>query len=406
MRTGLDDAATLSPPPSAANGQSDQGEQLLVAVDEIAATLAGEAAQGEADGQLTQRAVDALRSRGLWRMRLCRELGGLELPIVTQLRVLSALAAVDTSSAWCTMVANSSVAVLGGSMPSPATDIIFADGVPTCSIVAAPGGKATPVDGGYQISGTWRLASGIHHTDWIHAAAFINGDPSQLLPLALPTRDVQILDSWHVVGLAGTGSNDFTVSDYFLPASLAGRTEKPYGQLRGERRYDTMGLDHLESYEHLAFAIGVARRALDELTRSLAGDPSRRTVSDREVVQSQIGEAVVKLRAIEALAVTIYARVDAASLGQTQLWTKEDRHLPRALAVWATEAALDVTQLAFQRSGAGALLGPNILEKLLRDMSVAATHIMVDDRAVAGYAQHLLESRSTDSDLRTRSDAR
>ena len=371
------------------------GERLLAAVARIEGTLAAGAARSDAEGRLVDGSVEALRQHGLWRMRLCRELGGLELPIVTQIRVLAALAAVDTSSAWCTMVANSSLAVLGGTMPPAAIEQIFAEGVPACSIVAPPGGVATPVDGGYVLNGVWKLASSLHHADWIHAAAYVERDPSRLLTMAIPAREVEVLDSWHVVGLAGTGSNDFRLTDYFVPDTLVGRRDNPYGQLRGARRYDRLDVVDLESYEHLAFALGVGRRALDELRRTFA-ENLRPHTADREVVQAELGQAYVTLEAVRATAMSVFARADAAAVGQEQVWTAVDRHLPRALAVWATRRALECVQMAFQRSGAGALSQPNILEKLLRDMSVAATHTVVNDTAYSSYAHDLVEARGTD----------
>ncbi len=369
-----------------------ESETLLRAVQDISETLRSGSVQSDEEGRLVDASVDALRSAGLWRMRLCGELGGLELPIVTQIQVLAALAADDASSAWVTMVANGGVAVLGATMPPAAVDRLFANGVPSCSIIAAPGGVATPTHGGYLLSGTWRLASGIHHADWVHASAFVDRDPSRLLPLAIPARDVELLDSWKVVGLGGTGSNDFKLTDYFLPAELAGSEDDPYGQVRGVRRYDLVGLEHLESYEHLAFAIGIARRALRELRLILARPPAGRHIGDREIVQEQFGRSVLRLQTVEALAYSLYARVDAAATGQLQCWSDGERHLPRVLAAQATELALECVQLAFRRSGLAALHRPNILEKLLRDMSVAATHVVVDDSAFASYAQHLVES--------------
>ena len=367
-------------------------EQLLQSVRAVAYTLEANATQSDACGRLSDESVTALRSHGFWRMRLCRELGGFELPIVTQIEVLAALADVDASSAWCTMVVNDGLAVLGATMPASTIERVFADGVPSCSIVAASGGVARPVEGGYVVSGTWRLASSIHHADWVHACAFIERDPSRLLPLAIPVQDVEMLDTWNVVGLRGTGSNDFKLTDYFLSADLVGHEHNPHGQVRGTRRYDVVDVESLESYEHLAFATGIARRVLRELRGVLAKPPVGRNVGDREVVQEQFGRSVLRLQAIEALAYSLYARVDAAALGGSQCWSEGERHLPRVLAAQATELALECTQLAFRRSGLAALQSPNILEKLLRDMSVAATHVIVDDAAFASYAQQLIET--------------
>ena len=368
------------------------GSDLLAAVDAIAGALQSAAAASDAAGRLSDSSVRALRANDLWRLRLCRELGGLELPIVAQIEVIAALAAVDTSAAWCTMVANDAVAMLGATMPDAAINRIFADGVPACSIVAAAGGIATPTEGGYLLTGTWRLASAIHHADWVYATALVERDPSRVLPLAIPVRDVALLDTWDVVGLAGTGSVDFQLTDYFLPAELGGRVPAQKDGPRGRRRYDLVDVEHFESYEHLAFAIGVARRALRELRLVLAQPPGGRQLGDRELVQEQFGRSVLRLQTVEALSHSLYTRIDAAALGELQSWSDGERYLPRVLAAQASELALECVQLAFRRSGLAALHRPNILEKLLRDMSVAAAHAMVDDSAFTTYAQHLVES--------------
>ena len=365
---------------------------MLARVGIIGETLRAGAAQSDLQGKLVDASVDALRSSELWSMRLCRELGGLELPIVLQIRVLAKLAAEDASSAWCTMVANNAAAVLGATMPPAAITRIFGDGVPACSIVAGPGGFATPVEGGFLLTGTWRLASSIHHACWVHATALIDRDPSRVLPVAIPAGDVTLVGSWNVVGLAGTGSNDFKLEGYFLPTDLTGREENPYGQLRGVRRYDLAGFDHVESYEHLAFALGLGARALRELRMVLTAASGTRHVADREIVQGRFGQLVVSLQAVEALAYVFYERVDALAVGEKLGWSHDDRYRPRALAVHATQVALECVKMAFHRSGSAGLHQPNIFEKLLRDMSVAATHAVVDDTAFTSYAQQLIET--------------
>ena len=275
---------------------------LMGALASIKDILQNGAADSDRQGRLTEETVAALQTNGFWRIRLCRELGGLELPIVAQIEVLAALADIDASSAWCSMVANNGVAMLGATMPDAAIERIFADGVPPCSIVAAPGGFATPTAGGFILNGTWRLASSIRHATWVHATAFIERDPSRLLPLAIPAGDIEVLDTWNVVGLGGTGSNDFKLTNYFLPDELAGREDAPYRQIRGKFRYEPVDVEHVDSYEHLAFAIGIGRRALRELRAMLAKPLPGRYICDREVVQEELGKAVVKLQAVEALA--------------------------------------------------------------------------------------------------------
>jgi indole-3-acetate monooxygenase len=373
-------------------GDANSGLALLDAVRAIKSTLECGADKSDAQGFLAGETIEALTSSGLWRIRLCRDLGGFELPIVAQILILSALAAEDTSSAWCTMVANNGLAMIGSTMPDATIARVFASGPPNCSIVATPGGSATPTEGGYVLNGSWRFASAIKHADWVHATVFVERDPSRLLPIVIPAADVTLLDTWTVVGLSGTGSYDFALKDYFLPVEMAGREDGPLKQVRGLRRYDIVDVEHIESYEHLAFAIGIAQRALRELRAVLAQPPLGRHIGDRELVQEQFGRSVVRLQAIEALAYSLYGRIDAAALGHKQSWSNGERHLPRVLAAQASELALECVQLAFRRSGLAALQRPNIFEKLLRDMSVAAMHAAVDDSAFASYARDLVES--------------
>ena len=136
----------------------------------------------------------------------------------------------------------------------------------------------------------------------------------------------------------------------------------------------------------------MGRRALKELRGLLAKPVPGRHICDREVVQEELGRAVVQLQAVEALAYSVFARIDAAAAGESRSWPASDRHLPRSLAAWATALALECVQLAFRRAGLSALHKPNIFDKLLRDMSVAATHVVVDDSSFPSYAQHLMET--------------
>ncbi|CAA9217664.1 MAG: hypothetical protein AVDCRST_MAG57-430 [uncultured Blastococcus sp.] len=380
--------------------EQTQTTRLLDAVAMIADVVQDGAAESDRQGTLADKTVTALREHGFWRMRLCRELGGLELDVSSQVQVLAALAAVDTSSAWCTMVANSAVAALGATMPQPAIERIFASGVPLCSIAAAPAGVAVPDGDGFRVSATWRLASSINHAEWLHAVAFVEGDPSRPLPLAIPAQELDVLDTWNVIGLAGTGSNDVALVDHHLPHELAGRIGNPSHQLRGTRRYDLLALEDLESYEHLAFAVGVASRALDELGTALSHGRGGSATGDREIVQMELGGALVDLQAMQSLARAVYDRADAAAAGDASAWSEQDRHLPRAVATWATRRALEIVQLAFHRSGGAALYRPNIFEKLLRDMSVAATHVMVNDAVLATHALRTIQAHGMDESVR------
>ncbi|GIT69377.1 MAG: hypothetical protein Ct9H300mP27_04810 [Chloroflexota bacterium] len=81
------------------------------------------------------------------------------------------------------------------------------------------------VKGGYKVSGRWSFASGIRHSEWVAGGAVVKNqkeDAPQQIRLVVPTVQVQIHDNWQVVGLKGTGSCDYSISDVFVPEGLHG----------------------------------------------------------------------------------------------------------------------------------------------------------------------------------------
>lgn len=375
-------------------GAASDEKRLLREVAMIGDLLHEEAETAEIATQLSCTVVDALRDAGLWRMRLSRELGGLELPMLSQLRIIAELAALDPSSAWCTMFVNTAIARIGAIMPDAAVSRVFADGVPAASIVIPPGGIATPTDGGYLITGHWRYATAIHHVDWLLTSVRIERDPSRLLPVVIPAGDLHQLDSWDPTGLRATGSIDLTLENYFLPDELTGRLSAPFEQIRGARRYESTRISFPESFEHAAFACGVARRAIAELRKLLADRELSAGKGGREVVLTQFAEAEVELQAVWALIEQTSKKIDAVHEGSSHAWDEADRLLPRVIAARATKLALHCTQIALERAGLSAMRRGEVLERLARDMTVAASHIAVNDAAFAAYAQHLVETQS------------
>jgi indole-3-acetate monooxygenase len=376
-------------PAPAVNDDSSVRETLLSSVAAIRPALIEAASRSEAAGTLDGQAVAALRSAELWNMRLMRELGGLEVSINTQIAVLTALAEIDAASAWCTMVANNAVGTIGAYMGDTAVTEVFKDGIPACAAVAAPEGRAISAPGGYRVTGTWRFASGIRHTDWIVASTLVDGDPARPILMVLRTAQVTIHDTWHVIGLRGTGSCDFSVEDHFVPEHLTVPAVKRL-QLRGSRLYARSGII-LAVYEHHAFALGLGRRALRELTVALVAGKGSRLAADREVVQSEVARLAIQLDAVESEARSYYASIEAVADLPTLEVDPMTGTKGRALAAWATEVAAECITAGFQRMGGLALYTPNPFEQLKRDIAAAQAHVLVNDAAFAAYGAAIFE---------------
>lgn len=193
------------------------------------------------------------------------------------------------------------------------------------------------------------------------------------------------------MGLRGTGSCDFSVDNLFLPSRYV--TDPMLDvPARGGSLY-LMGRPGFVTNEHSAFALGVAKRALDATTEAAAakyrGYTSSNLVANRPVFQRALGEADLKLRAARAL--NVESLEDAwrmVTVGETP--GPELQARLRGAATHTTEAALDVATTCFRYCGGEALFQSNVVQRCLRDLNAAAQHQMVSDSAYENYGQFLL----------------
>jgi len=84
-----------------------------------------------------------------------------------------------------------------------------------------PAVTATPVEGGWRVTGTWKFVSGIMNSDYALLVTLQdNGaEPPTPLGLVVAVTDGDIDDVWYFSGMKGTGSNTFHLNDVFVPES-------------------------------------------------------------------------------------------------------------------------------------------------------------------------------------------
>src|SRR5271167_1201470 len=172
-------------------------------------------------------------------------------------------------------------------------------------------GKAVPVNGGYRVSGRWSWASGIRHADWVAGMTLVDGaDGPYPRMTVFPVGQVEIHDNWHVSGLKGTGSCDFSVADLFVPEAFT-FDMRTWETKRGGPLYQ-LGLPGLLINELAGFALGVGRRALDEIIQLARtkhrGYAKPTSLAERGVFQRSIGESDLRLRAARALAIEVFEK--------------------------------------------------------------------------------------------------
>ncbi len=368
---------------------------LMDAVESVRDTLEAGAMAAEADATLPPTSVDALYDSGLLRLKMPHVLGGAEADPVTQLDVLEAVSRIEPAAGWCLMIGAASLGGLSAFLPDEAIEEIFPGGQPPkVAGAAAPSGAATPVEGGYRLTGRWQFGSGIQHAQWVSAGARVagasDGYPRQLR-VAMPRHKVKVHDNWQVMGLRGTGSCDFSVDDLFVPHRFAwdSTLTEP---IRGGALY-RLGRPGFVTNEHSAFALGVGRRALDALTE-VAGAKTREynstnLLANRPVVQRALGECDLRLRAARALNVEILeAAWDAVCAGHPPPPPLQAQM--RSVATYTTDVSADVASQAFRYGGGSALFTTSILQQCLRDINAAAQHQMVSDTAYENHGQFML----------------
>lgn len=370
-------------------------ERLLGAVAAMRDTLAAQCAAEERAATLSAISVEALQQGGILAMKLPLVLGGSEADPVTQFEVIEAVTAANSAAGWCCMVGATSVGMPGAFLPQAGCAEMFAGGrIPRGAIVVMPAGEARPVAGGYRLRGRWSFASGVRHAEWVVANARLlraPGAPPEIWCCVLPARDVIIHDNWQVAGLRGTGSCDISVDDGFVPAHLAWDFRAAQVQ-RGGALY-RLGLPAFVANEHAAFALGVARAALDALlataSRARGYVPGARSLAERGSVQRMLGRAELALGAARALAIARNEEAWQTVAAGGALTPRQQAEL-RALAGWCTEVAADVVTQAFRYAGGSAIYEANLMQRCLRDIQVAAQHLIVSDSAYENLGQFML----------------
>ncbi|MFQ6029072.1 MAG: acyl-CoA dehydrogenase family protein [Dehalococcoidia bacterium] len=374
---------------------------LLEAVESVRDTLVLGAQEGEATATLPQASVDALYESGLFALKTPQVLGGAEADLVTQLEVIEAVSRIDPAAGWCLMIGAASVGNMGAYLPDEAIAEVFAGGrAPKTAGVFAPGGQAVPAKGGYLVNGRWSFGSGIKHSEWLSAGANLVVDDRvypQQLRLAFPTAKAEIHETWQVMGLRGTGSCDFSVSDLFVPRQFSWNATESE-PLRGGPLF-RLGRPSNVTNEHSAFALGVGRRALDAITElarhKWRGYQNTTLVAERGVFQRALGEDDLKLRAARSLAIEVLESAWSV-VARGDLLEPWQHSEMRSSATYSTQVALEVTTQAFQYGGGSAMYSSNVLQQCLRDIHAAAQHRMVSDSAYEGHAQFLLELPDAD----------
>ena len=356
-------------------------EELVDVAREISELARGLAADSERERRLADELVRRLRESGLMLAGAPLEAGGLELPPGLTLLCAEEVAHGDASAGWCVAIAATS-SLLAAYLPADCRAELFADPRVIAAGVWAPRGRARSVDGGLLLTGRWAFCSGISHAEAFFAGAVIdNGAQPDAQPMpsvvGMHAHEVEIIDTWHTLGLRATGSHDTVARELFVPA---GRVFSLFGGPLIDRPLYRFPIFGYFALSIAAAALGNARGAIEELAALAShkqGLGSARMLGERPATRIAVADAEASLRSARAFYFESIEAAWQAALqgGPVPVALRTDLRLAATHAV-RTSAA--VTRSMYELAGGTAIYDGAPLQRRFRDAYTATAHFQVN----------------------------
>jgi indole-3-acetate monooxygenase len=374
----------------------DNVQKLMEVTERLIPLIEAEAESSEKAQYQSDKVIAEMRKSGLYSMLLPNALGGSELEFVDAMRIVERLAWADGSAGWCTMVAGVMAASAGSFLPDAGAKMIYGKG-PDVTLAGngVPRGYARRVDGGYRIKGHWAYGSGIHHAEWIHSGCFVvddsgkpilNSDGAPEIVLMHHPRDtIELKGNWEVLGLRATGSFDYVQKgeEIFVPEATTYSFDAETPR-RGGPQYQ-IGLVGFTSWGHTSWALGVGRRALDEIVRlSRERSDVFGLLADSPSFRKSFAEAEAKYRSARAFVYEGWNNIrdsSAPTLEQIALLRLAMRHIHDVLS--------EITTIA-HRYSRGVSLRSSKLQRAYRDAHSGTQHLLLADEIELECAKVLL----------------
>ncbi len=358
---------------------------MLEQVQALESMIAEHGRKAEIDRRLSAELYQALEQAELFAMTVPRAYGGLEMHPLDVYRVWEAVARIDPAVAW-NLVMNGSMTAMLAWLPQRGADQIFADGPTTVAGALHPFCTAVRADGGWRLSGQVPFASGCDHASWFILPGMemdgegpkldpVTGQPAPMVML-LPRADGTVLDTWHTLGMRGTGSADIVVNGAFVPDHLCysvGPLEHPNPGFDGPMArlfplFTVMG----EAVISVAVAatmieqlVGLAQRKAPAFTMV--------ALRDRELAQYQAGCARARVDAARAFIHQAVNEGYAEACRPSRLTTETKIRMQLA-ASFAADACAEAGRLVHAAAGSSGIRNELGFERAFRDLHTLSQH--------------------------------
>ena len=366
---------------------SERARPYLDKIRQIAPIIRENADRAEREAQLPSEVAEAFHQTGLFRILLPREMAGGDVTIPDSLHLCEEVGAIDGSAGWNLAICSSSP-LFSNCLSRNAFDKIYSDPRAVgCGSLNPMTSQAVRTEGGWVFTGRATYASGSAQSNWLLSAAlvlhdgaprFVNDVP-ELRAGVFPMDNAKILDTWHMSGMSGTGSNDCVFENVLVTDEYTFDWLNAQPAWRG-RPYQTIPLTMQFAGNLACVILGVARHALDELKRiAQAKVPvaTRATLRERPIAQVQVAQAEGLLQAGRAWFYNVSDEIwQRGVVGDT--FTLQDRANARLASVTATKLALQAVDLVADAAGMNANQVASPISRCWRDAHTASQHVLLN----------------------------
>jgi alkylation response protein AidB-like acyl-CoA dehydrogenase len=367
-------------------GQKISSTHILDSVSRIAPILSQHVDKEEKMGRLSASVVDALRAEGFYKLFLPKSLGGIEVDPLTMAKVVEEVARHNTAAGWSLMVANTTMVMLSR-IPEQGIEDMFSNN-PDAFIAGSvhPPMMATRAEGGYLINGRNPLVSNVHEAQWIMVLGLVieggqpkmhNGHP-EILGVYMKAKDCRILDTWSVIGMHATDSNDIEAKDVFVPDHLLFPVMPEFnpGHHFNGPLYKLPAACTNIACLLAPVTLGVARNAINELKELAAKKtPLGSTVplKERGVMQRKLGRAEALVQSSRAYLHDAISKCwQKIQAGET-ISLEEKAGLLLA-ATYTNQSCVEATELMYTAAGSSGIYLKNKLAHYMADAQVLRQH--------------------------------
>lgn len=341
-----------------------------------------------------------LLDAGIYRCLQPRRFGGYEFDVPTFFKVIVEISRGGPGSGWCACLASGHALIAGAHWSEEGQKLLFGpDGDFRAPHRAAPGGSATPVEGGYLVSGRWRFSSGIPYATHFIGTTLVPGareeDPPRPIVIAVPRGQYTMLDDWgggETLGLQASGSNTVVLEDCFVPDVMATGNfnfmtlgDLPEGTPGTHLHGNPMYLGRVAGFYHgelVSVQVGAALAALDEYEQQLhtvrTRFPAQGLRIESQDHQRVFGLAMGMAEAAEAILI----RVGELYMEYCRRWAHEGRPFTTSddLRLWARlqqagRLCWEAVELLYRSADASIVgRGTTRLQRYFRDLCMYRGH--------------------------------